>query len=110
MTINFPTGYKCKIPNQLALDETGVLNYLPAASYNPWAAETNLNLINHLLPQGRGTPTTREVLPTYAAPSPTNSHGWETAAGDDMVAPGGKWLSGKWNFGAALRGPLVWWS
>eukprot|EP00392_Amoebophrya_sp_AT5.2_P009519 g9547.t1 len=107
MTINFPTGYKCKIPNQLALDETGVLNYLPAASYNPWAAETNLNLINHLLPQGRGTPTTREVLPTFAAASPTNSHGWETAAGDETTCIYKMGLNGVLYRGSALMIKLL---
>ncbi|CAD7936810.1 unnamed protein product [Amoebophrya sp. A120] len=82
LTVKFPKGYTCKVPNQMGIDETGQMNYLATDKYNPWAAETSLNLINHTLPQGRGTPTTRVVLPTYTAPAPTNSHGWENAPGD----------------------------
>ncbi|CAD7959916.1 unnamed protein product [Amoebophrya sp. A25] len=82
ITVNFPQGYRCKIPNQLGLDETGQISYLPATSYHPWAAESSLNLIKHLLPQGRGTPDTLQVLPSFDSSSPMNSHGWENAAGD----------------------------
>jgi hypothetical protein len=65
MKVTLPEGYNCTIPDQMGLD----------IDYNPWEAPTDLELYEQSIPQGRGSPTTRDIT--------TTSHGW-TQDPDDV--------------------------
>ncbi|CAD7940504.1 unnamed protein product [Amoebophrya sp. A25] len=69
-SVNLPPGYACTIPDQL-----GKL----ATEYNPWAAPMDLNLYDHLIPQGRGAPTTGEYV------AGTTSHGWSVSSSNTRL-------------------------
>ncbi|CAD7968709.1 unnamed protein product [Amoebophrya sp. A120] len=68
--VRLPPGYNCTIPDQM-----GIL----ATAYNPWAAESTLNLYAHTAPQGRGAPTTSEYV------AGVTSHGWSVFASDPRL-------------------------